>query len=120
MVDTPYLAALRTRGIECAQLIITDIWPTCYSPDFTSLDRRFARARSWIKAEIKNDGGETPFEGLITKADLTGRKVLDLEDSGVISPISSFSFDIGMAPVVVLNSYLRSHRVTFVNWRNSQ
>jgi primary-amine oxidase len=80
-------AAMRKRGVTDYDLCIVDPWSNGnYGVDGVADDegRRLARALTWVRTNVHDNGYARPIENVITVVDLNGMQVLRVEDYGVV------------------------------------
>ena len=83
--DENYQKALKKRGIEDLGLIQIDPWP---GGGFVNKNikkgNRALKAISFLKDSEKDNAYAKPIQGLIAHVDLTEKKVVEIEDHGVV------------------------------------
>ena len=85
MGDENYQKALEKRGIKDLSLVQIDPWP---GGGFVNKNikngNRALRAISFLKDSVKDNAYARPIQGLIAHVDLTEKKVVEIEDHGVV------------------------------------
>ena len=85
MEDQDYQRALDKRGIKDLSLIQIDPWP---GGGFVNKNikkgNRALRAISFLKDSVKDNAYARPIQGLIAHVDLTEKKVVEIEDHGIV------------------------------------
>ncbi|MGZ4430291.1 MAG: primary-amine oxidase [Gaiellales bacterium] len=76
--------ALRKRGIDDLDLVMTDPWSVGYFGLEEESTTRLARALSWVRDRPGDNGYARPVEGVIPVVDLNTMQVLRVEDHGLI------------------------------------
>ena len=85
MSDKNYQAALEKRGIKDLSLIQIDPWPGGgFINKNIKKGNRALRAISFLKDSEKDNAYARPIQGLIAHVDLTEKKVVEIEDHGVV------------------------------------
>ncbi|GIW40971.1 MAG: amine oxidase [Candidatus Binatia bacterium] len=78
-------AALRKRGIENFELVQIDPWVTGgFPPEGAEPGTRILRALSYVRTFREDNGYARPVEGVIAYVDLTRKRVIRVEDHGVV------------------------------------
>ena len=94
--DADYQAALEKRGITNLELIQIDPWPGggLVHKDIKAGNRAM-KAISFLKDSPKDNAYARPIQGLIAHIDLTEKKVVAIEDHGVVKvPEAHARYDI--------------------------
>ena len=85
MGDENYQKALEKRGIKDLSLVQIDPWP---GGGFVNKNikngNRALRAISFLKDSVEDNAYARPIQGLIAHVDLTEKKVVEIEDHGVV------------------------------------
>ena len=85
MSDQNYQAALEKRGIKDLSLVQIDPWPGGgFINKNIKKGNRALRAISFLKDSEKDNAYARPIQGLIAHVDLTEKKVVEIEDHGVV------------------------------------
>ncbi|MEV0637468.1 primary-amine oxidase [Streptomyces sp. NPDC050619] len=83
--DPRWREAMRRRGVEDFSLAMVDPWAASWTgaQDDPSA-RRIARPLTWVRSAPGEHGYARPVEGLVVVVDLDERKVVEVEDHGVV------------------------------------
>ena len=79
-----FLAALQKRGITNTDLVMVDSWPAGNYGVEEEKGLRLSFARSWLRASPTDNGYARPIEGVIAVVDLSKKKVIRVDDHGVV------------------------------------
>ena len=79
-----FLAALQKRGITNTDLVMVDSWPAGNYGVEEENGLRLSFARSWLRASPTDNGYARPIEGVIAVVDLSKKKVIRVDDHGVV------------------------------------
>jgi primary-amine oxidase len=77
-------AAVRKRGVTDYDLCIVDPWSNGNYGGADEDGRRLARALTWVRTDLHDNGYARPIENVITVVDLNAMEVLRVEDDGVV------------------------------------
>lgn len=83
--DPRWQEAMRRRGVEDFSLTMVDPWAASWtgSQDAPTA-RRIARPLTWVRSAPGEHGYARPVEGLVVVVDLDERRVVEVEDHGVV------------------------------------
>lgn len=81
-----FLAALKKRGIDDVNLVMVDPWAAGFYGNEREDEKhlRLSRALCWVRTAPNENGYGHPVDGIVAVVDLNRRKVLRIEDYGVI------------------------------------
>ncbi|WP_328778295.1 primary-amine oxidase [Streptomyces canus] len=83
--DPRWQEAMRRRGVEDFSLTMVDPWAASWTgPQDAPTARRIARPLTWVRSAPGEHGYARPVEGLVVVVDLDERKVVEVEDHGVV------------------------------------
>ncbi|HZQ37062.1 MAG TPA: primary-amine oxidase [Dehalococcoidia bacterium] len=82
--DPAWQAALRKRGVEHFDLCMVDAWSAGNYDADPNPAQRIVRALTWVRSDPTDNGYARPVEGLLTVFDLDERRVVEVEDHGVV------------------------------------
>jgi primary-amine oxidase len=82
--DPGWQAALRKRGVENFDLCMVDAWSAGNYDADPNPAQRIVRALTWVRSDPTDNGYARPVEGLLTVFDLDERRVVEVEDHGVV------------------------------------
>ncbi len=84
--DPKFLAALATRGIPNADLVMVDSWSVGFydtePPEYRGL--RLIRALSFVRSEERDNGYARPIDSIVAVVDLNKMTVIRVEDYGAV------------------------------------
>lgn len=78
--------ALRKRGISNVDLVMVDPWSAGHYGNEPASEQglRLSRSLCWLRSEPGDNGYARPIEGLVVIVDLNQKKVVRVEDYGVV------------------------------------
>ncbi|MFL5995427.1 MAG: primary-amine oxidase [Streptomyces sp.] len=83
--DPRWQEAMRRRGVEDFSLTMVDPWAASWTgAQDAPTARRIARPLTWVRSAPGEHGYARPVEGLVVVVDLDERKVVEVEDHGVV------------------------------------
>lgn len=98
--DPSWLSAMKARGIRVAsdedlELVQIDPWPAGgYAHPAIPEGHRAMRCIAFLKEDTTDNGYAHPIQGLIAHVDITQRKVVHVEDNGIVPlPQNSGRYD---------------------------
>lgn len=81
--DPAFLAALKKRGIDNADLVMVDPWSAGHFGIEEDEGKRLARAICWVRKFPNDNGYAYPLTGIVVLVDLNKMEVHRVEDHGV-------------------------------------
>ncbi len=82
--DPVWQAALRKRGVSDFSRCMVDAWSAGNYDADPDPARRLVRALTWVRSDPTDNGYARPVEGLLTVFDLDAKRVVEVEDHGVV------------------------------------
>jgi primary-amine oxidase len=82
--DPGWQAALRKRGVIDFGLCMIDAWSAGNYDADPNPEQRLVRALTWVRGAATDNGYARPVEGLLVLFDLDEKRVVEVEDHGVV------------------------------------